>query len=160
MGMLVHNGRLLAGTLPLAEVYCHEGGGAWRKVTRLDLTPDVKYRRAWTAAEYQGRLFFSTLPSGKIFAYEAGKMLTWDKELPSGWQNVAAVRARDSLRLYVNGKQVAEGAAFDAADYDLSLERPFRIGFGANDYFRGKLRDVRLYRRALNASEISDLAQP
>src|SRR5205807_7672636 len=73
MGMLVHNGRLLAGTLPLADVYQYEGEDRWKKLTRLDQTPDVKYRRAWTAAEYQGRVFFSTLPSGRVFAFEAGK---------------------------------------------------------------------------------------
>ncbi len=160
MGMLVHNGRLLAGTLPLAEVYCYEGGEAWRKLARLDHTPDVKYRRAWTAAEFQGRLFFSTLPSGKIFSYQAGASATSDRELPSGWQHVAAVKAADRLQLYVNGARVAESDKFNAADYDLASEQPLRIGFGANDYFRGKLRDVRLYGRALSEAEISELAKP
>ncbi|MBC8117548.1 MAG: PQQ-like beta-propeller repeat protein, partial [Candidatus Saccharimonas sp.] len=56
MGMLVHNGRLMAGTLPLAEVYQFDGGNRWRRLTQLDTTPDVKYRRAWTMAEYQGQL--------------------------------------------------------------------------------------------------------
>src|SRR5690606_33002404 len=30
MGMVVHNGQLLAGTLPLAEVYIYEGDTTWR----------------------------------------------------------------------------------------------------------------------------------
>ena len=33
MGMLVHNGRLIAGTLPLAEVYEYDGESAWAKLT-------------------------------------------------------------------------------------------------------------------------------
>src|SRR5690606_33104255 len=66
MGMLVHNGRLIAGTLPLAEVYSYEGDTIWRKLTRLDHTPDVTYRRAWTMAEHNGKVYCSTLPSGKI----------------------------------------------------------------------------------------------
>ena len=159
MGMLVHNGRLLAGTLPLAEVYSHEGDGVWRKLARLDHTPDVKYRRAWTAAEFQGRLFFSALPSGKIFSYQAGACVTHDRELPSGWQHVAAIKSGDRLQLYVNGARVAESDKF-AADYDLSSDAPLKIGFGSNDYFRGRLRAVRLYDRALTASEIRELAKP
>ena len=50
MGMLVHNGRLVAGTLPWAEVYSYEGDQVWKRLARLDHTPDVKYRRAWTMA--------------------------------------------------------------------------------------------------------------
>lgn len=160
MGMLVHNGRLLAGTLPLAEVYEQEGDGVWRKLARLDPTPDVKYRRAWTAAEFQGRLYFSTLPSGKIFSYQAGICVTHDRELPSGWQHVVAIKSADRLQLYVNGARVAEIASFNAADYDLASDQPLRIGFGANDYFCGKLREVRLYERTLNPAEIGELAKP
>jgi hypothetical protein len=159
MGMLVHNGRLIAGTLPLAEVYSHEGSGIWRKLARLDNTPDVKYRRAWTAAEFQGRLFFSALPSGKIFSYQAGAVVTHDRELPSGWQHVAAIKSADRLRLYVNGLLAAESGQI-ADDYDLTSDAPLKIGFGSNDYFRGKLRDVRLYDRKLNPAEIAKLAKP
>ena len=159
MGMLVHNGRLLAGTLPLAEVYCHEGNGVWRKLARLDQTPEVKYRRAWAAAEFGGRLYFSTLPSGKIFSYQAGAMTSYDRELPGGWQHVAAVKSGGRLQLFVGGVRVAESDEFSGADFDLASSQPLRMGFGPNDYFRGKLRDVRLYERALNVAEIAELAR-
>ena len=159
MGMLVHNGRLMAGTLPLAEVYSLSGSG-WKRDTRLDLTPDVKYRRAWTAAEYQGRLFFSTLPSGHIYSFEAGRNVSWDHALASGWQHVAAIRAADRLKLAVSGKFVPESTAPRAADYDLTTDRPLRIGVGPNDYFRGRMRDVRFYRRALTAADLAELSKP
>ncbi|HVX61028.1 MAG TPA: LamG domain-containing protein, partial [Pirellulales bacterium] len=136
-----------------------EGDGVWRKLAQLDNTPEVTYRRAWTAAEFQGRLFFSTLPSGKIFSYQAGVSAMHDDELPSGWQHVAAIKSGDRLQLYVNGARVAESAPFKATDYDLASEQPLRIGFGANDYLRGKLRDVRIYERTLNAAEIRELAK-
>ena len=80
--------------------------------------------------------------------------------MPSGWQHVVAIKSDDRLQLYVNGARVAESASFNAADYDLASDQPLRIGFGANDYFCGKLRDVRLYERRLNPAEIGELAKP
>ena len=62
-------------------------------------------------------------------------------------------------RLFVDGRKVAESTAFDPADYDLTSRQPLRIGFGANDYFHGRLSDVRLYGRALNSGEIARLAK-
>jgi hypothetical protein len=160
MGMLVHNGRLTAGTLPLAEVYTYEGRSNWRRLTQLDSTPDVKYRRAWTMAEFNGQLYCGTLPSGKVFRYEAGKNAMWDQPLAAGWQHLAAVKKGDRLLLYVNGEQVAESATFDAADYDLDTDVPLKIGSGSNDVLKGRLSDVRIYQRALQPAEIRALAQP
>jgi hypothetical protein len=159
MGMLVRNGRLVAGTLPLAEVYSYEGGTRWQRLARLDVTPDVKYRRAWTMAEHEGRVYCSTLPSGKIFAFAAGRSVTWDHALPAGWRHVAAVKSGGRLELYVDGRQVARSAAFDPSEYDLTSDRPLRIGWGANDSFRGRLRDLRLYGRALTEAEVRELAR-
>lgn len=160
MGMVVHNGRLLAGTLPLAEVYQYEGETRWKKLSRLDLTPDVTYRRAWTAAEHQGRIYFSTLPSGHIHSFEAGKNVAWEHELPTGWHHVAAVKRAGQLELYLDGKRVAVSPPFEAGDYDLATGSPLRIGAGATDFFRGRLRDVRLYRRSLSEAEIVALGRP
>lgn len=159
MGMLVHNGRLMAGTLPLAEVYSYEGDTTWRRMTRLDMTPDVTYRRAWTMAEYQGGVFVSTLPSGRVHRFEAGKTASWDHEFPPGWHHVAAVKEAGKLRLFVDGRLVSESSAFDAADYDLSQDAPLRIALGSNDYFDGRMRELRLYGRALSPAEVGQLAQ-
>jgi outer membrane protein assembly factor BamB len=158
MGMLVHNGRLIAGTLPLAEVYAYEGDAGWRRLARLDHTPDVQYRRAWTMAEFQGRLFTSTLPSGHVYAFEAGASAMWDREFPAGWHHVAAVKSGGLLRLFVDGRAVAQSRRFDPAQYDLQTAAPLRIGFGANDYFCGRLAGVRWYGRALGDAEIKRLA--
>ncbi|MFO0844330.1 MAG: LamG-like jellyroll fold domain-containing protein [Gemmataceae bacterium] len=157
MGMLVHNGQLYAGTLPLAEVYRYDGGQSWAKVGRLDKTPAVRYRRAWTMAQYKGRLYCSTLPSGHIHSLEAGPCVTYDRELAPGWRHVAAVKHGGRLRLFVDGKPVAESAAFDPAKFDVSCDEPLLIGAGTGDYFRGDLSDVRLYRRALSAEEVGRL---
>lgn len=160
MGMLVHNGRLIAGTLPLAEVYQFDGGNKWLRLAQLDATPEVKYRRAWTMAEFQGRLFCSTLPSGRVHACEVGKVVTWDEEFPTGWHHVAAVKSKGKLMLFVDGKLKSSSTDFDSEDFDLTTERPLRIGTGQNDHFRGRIHDVRLYRRALTTDEVANLARP
>lgn len=160
MGMLVHNGQLYAGTLPLAEVYRYDGGQKWTRTAQLDRTPDVKYRRAWTMAQYRGRLFCSTLPSGHIHSLEAGPCVTHDRELAPGWHHVAAVRRGGVLQLYCDGQVVAESARFDPAKYNLTANESLVIGAGSGDSFSGSLADVRLFRRALSAEEIGRLLKP
>ena len=147
MGVAVYNGKLYAGTLPLGAVFRYDGPNRWTLTGQLDTTPDVTYRRVWSMAVYQGRLFAGTLPSGHVFSLEAGKCATYDRELAPGWRHVAAVKAGGPLKLYVDGQCVATSSQFDPAEYDLSNPSPLRIGFGQHDYFNGRMRDLRLYRR-------------
>lgn len=158
MPLLVYNGKMYGGTLPQAEIYRYDGLNAWSKIGKVDHTPDVKYRRAWSMAVYQGRLFIGALPSGRVLSFEAGRNATWDKALPTGWHHVAAVRDADHLQLYVDGKQVSHSAALKPDDFDLTNDRPLQIGMGAQDHFRGNLADVRLYRGALSAEDVKELA--
>jgi len=159
MGMLVHNGHLYAGSLPLAEVYRHDGGQSWTRTAQLDKTPDVKYRRAWTMAQHGGRLFCSTLPSGRVYSLTAGACVTHDRELPAGWQHVAAVRRGGVLRLYVGGKLATESVRFDPARFDLTNGESLVIGAGAGANYRGAIRDVRLYAGALGDGEVTRLVR-
>ncbi len=158
MGMVVHNGRLIAGTLPLAGVHSYEGNATWKQLALLDLTPEVRYRRAWTMAEHDGQVFCSTLPSGKIFAFTAGRQAAWGHSLPSGWHHLAALKSARGLTLFVDGKEVARTPDFDAAGYNLDTDAPLRIGAGANGPFHGRLADLRIYRRLIEAREIGQLA--
>lgn len=160
MAMMTYNGQMLGGTLPLAEVYVYEGDTLWTRMDQLDRTPDVKYRRAWTMAEHDGKVFCSTLPSGKIFSYESGKVVAAPESLEPGWQHVAAIKTATSLRLYLNGRLVAEKQIPASMSFDLNTDAPLRIGFGSYDYFNGMLKDVRLYDRALSEKEIRLLAHP
>lgn len=157
MGMAAYNGKMYAGTLPLAEVYRYDDNDTWNKVGRVDLTPDVKYRRAWSMAVYDGKLFVGTLPSGHVWSMEAGKAATHDRELPSGWVHLAAVKAEDNLQLYVNGKLAATSSEFRADDFNLNNTQPLKIGFGPHDYFNGSLSDLKIHDHALTASEVADL---
>jgi hypothetical protein len=154
MGMAVYNGKLYAGTLPFADVYRYEGGDKWVSTGRLDNTPDVRYRRAWSMAVFDGKLFCGVLPSGHVLSLEAGKSATYDRALSAGWHHVAAVKSSDRLRLYVDGKRVAESSEFNPVDYDLSNNGPLKIGFGQHDYFNGQLKDVRIYNRELSPQDV------
>jgi hypothetical protein len=60
------------------------------------------------------------------------------------------------LELFVDGDLAARSTAFAATDYDLTVTRPLRIGFGAHDYFRGRLVNIRLYQGALSPTAIRD----
>jgi hypothetical protein len=155
MGMMVYNGKLYAGTLPLAEVHRYDGEDGWVSTGQLDTTPDVKYRRAWAMAVYQGRLFCTTLPSGNVLSLEAGKNVTHDHALSAGWHHLTAVRANGTLRLYVDGDLVGESGPFSAADYELTTDEPLRIGNGEIGPFSGSLRDVRLYDRGLSDTQVA-----
>jgi dienelactone hydrolase len=159
MGMAVHNGRLMAGTLPLGEVYGYEGDANWKKLARLDLTPEVKYRRVWTMAEHDGQLFASTLPSGKIFAFSAGQQAAWGHSLSPGWHHIAAVKSANRLTLFVDGELVAQTPPFEAAGYQVDADQPLRLGTGENGPLNAALADVRIYRQALQPAEIEALTQ-
>jgi hypothetical protein len=141
MGMLVHNGVFYAGSLPRAEVYRYDSGIArWQVLKQLDDTPDVKYRRLWTMATYQGRLFCTTLPSGKVWSMSAGRLVTCDHALLPGWHNIVAERSAGKLRLFVDGQRVAEAedGQLDLATDGLDLQ----IGDGPRGRFVGEMKNV------------------
>ncbi len=130
MAVAVYNGMFYVGTLPLAKVFRYDGADTWTDLGQLDNTPDVKYRRAWSMAVFQGRLFCGTLPSGHVFSREAGKCVTYDHELPAGWRHIAAIRRKDRLELFIDGRRVARSSAFDPAGFQ-PCHRP-----AAEDRFR------------------------
>ncbi len=160
MAVSVYNGKFYAGTLPFANVYRYDGNSQWTDTGRLDVTPDVRYRRAWSMAVFNGKLYCGVLPSGHVHSLEAGKAVTFDKQLRSGWRHLAAVRAKDKLRLFVDGELVSESTAFDGSAFQLQPEQPLKIGFGQHDYFNGRMKDVRIYNRALSVKRIAQLSEP
>jgi hypothetical protein len=95
---------------------------------------------------------------GRVFSMEAGKCVSYDKDLGPGWKHLVALRQGGRLKLYVDGKLVARSSSFDEAAYDLSTDQPLRIGFGQTDYFAGRIAEVRIYNKALSTSRIRELA--
>jgi len=158
MAMALYNAKIYFGTLPMANVWRLDDND-YAYIGNIDNSPEVYLRRVWSMAVYQGKLFAGTLPSGKVLSYEAGRMATSDMALPPGRHHIAAVRDGDMLRLYVDGKLAAQSSSFDSSEFDLNTEQPLKIGFGAHQYFKGTMSDLRLYRGALQADEIQQLSQ-
>ena len=160
MGMALYNGQVYAGTLPMGDVYRYGGKRAWAFTGSLERSHGFQLRRAWSMAVHGGRLYCGTLPSGRVYSLQAGAMATWDRRFPDGWHHVAAARRFGSLELYVDGQLVSRSQPFEPTDFDLTCGRPLLIGSGEHDAFCGRLRDVRLYDRALGAGEVAALGQP
>jgi len=154
MGLAVHNGSLFGGTLPSAKVYRYLGEHKWLATGKTDPTPDVKYRRAWSMAEFQGRLFCGTLPSGQVFSYQSGLLCTIDKPVGPGWHHLVAVRDRASLKLFLDGRLAGETKSEWAGQINLKPNATLKIGHGVYDHYRGRLRDVSINRGGTDADAI------
>ena len=89
-----------------------------------------------------------------MHSLEAGKAVSYDRQLEPGWRHLAAVRAGNKLRLFIDGELVSETDAFKGDAFKLDSEGPLKIGFGQHDYFNGRMKDVRIYDRALDAKRI------
>jgi hypothetical protein len=102
-------------------------------------------------------LYVGTLPSGHVFAIEAGKSVTDDHELAPGWKHIVVSRDNNRLKLYVDGQLKSTSTAFSPKDFNISNGEDLKIGFGTHDYFLGKMRDVRIYNRAMDQAAIKQL---
>jgi hypothetical protein len=73
------------------------------------------------------------------------------------WSHLAATFNGSQLVLYVNGQQVGLATASGSV---VTSQSPLRIGGNTiwGEYFNGRIDEVRLYRNALAATEISQLA--
>jgi hypothetical protein len=156
MGCAHYNGKAYWGSLPMANVYRMEEG-RFDIVGNLDAAP-IAMKRVWAMATCEGRLFAGTLPGGRVWSIEAGKVATCDETFPAGWRHVAAVRTGGVLRLYMDGELVGNSTRFHSPGLDISNETPLRVGFGAYEHFNGLMSDVRVYGRALDPREVQQLA--
>ena len=181
--LTVYNGKLYAGAIPRGEVSRYDDERGWTSLRKFFSPPGWEpgpptdpvrqeinnWTRITSLTVYQGRMFASLgsctsaaqdAPAGvrgSVHSLKAGECVSYDEDLGSGWRQITAQRRGGELRLYVQGKLVAKSAPFRSADYDLSTDQPLRIGSGEQDFFTGRIREVRLHRRALTEPEIQSL---
>lgn len=182
--LTVYNGKLYAGAIPRGEVSRYDDGRGWTSLRKFFSPPGWEpgpptdpvraeinnWTRVTSLTVYQGELFASIgsctssildAPAGvrgSVYSLKAGECVSYDRDLGPGWKQIVAQRHDNELRLYVDGRLVARSKPFRKQDYDLSIDQSLRIGFGEQDYFSGKICEVRLYHRALTELEISSLS--
>ncbi len=160
MPMALFNGKLYAGTLPLAQIYRFEEEMGWRLIDRLDHT-DTEYRRACAMAVGGGYLYCGAAPSGRIYRMSAGRVASAVEPWAEGWHDVAAIRRGHRLELYVDGMKVAEHEEPRPwrveEPFNLSTTAPLVVGDGPAGKWQGDIGNISLYRRALSAGEIEAL---
>ena len=173
-GLVVYNGKLYGGSIPRSEVFRYDEGTDWKSVGRFLNPADYQFNdpkewaRVTSLTTFQGKLFASMgsctsshldAPAdfrGKVFCTQAGQCLSYEKNIGYGWKHVSVIRHRDRLELFIEGRKVAETTAFPS--FNITNNQPLRIAFGESDYFNGKIREVRIYRRTLKLPEITQLA--
>jgi Concanavalin A-like lectin/glucanases superfamily len=100
-------------------------------------------------------------PRGQVFLANNEQDAVGTAALPlDAWTHLASTYDGATLRLYVNGTQVATRAISGAL---AATTGALRLGGNAiwAEYFAGQIDDVRLYERALSAAEIqNDMAAP
>ncbi|QEH33312.1 Planctomycete cytochrome C [Aquisphaera giovannonii] len=90
--------------------------------------------------------------------------VTSKQPIPKGsWSHVFVVHdgsgKASGLKLWVNGRAVEVDVESDALKDSIVNDQPLRIGRRSTSApFKGEIADVRLYRRALSADELRDLA--
>ena len=181
--LTVYNGMLYAGAIPRGEVFRYDDDGRWTSIHRFFSPPGWdpgpptapvreevnNWTRVTSLTVHSGKLFASIgsctssvqdAPAdvrGSVFSYTAGRCVSYDDDLGPGWRHLVAVRRGDRLQLSVDGRLVATSASFDPDRYDLTTGGALKIGFGEQDFFTGRIREVRLYRRAIDEDEIAAL---
>jgi hypothetical protein len=182
IGLTVYNGSLYAGAIPRAEVFRFDGDHRWTSLRRLFDPPNFApvgvgsgakavedWSRASSLAVFNGKLFVTTATCyrtyveaprpdeirGKVYSLKVGEGVGYDRALGPGWKHIVAVRAGNSLKLYIDGRLAASQK--NAKPLDISSEAPLQIGFGPQSHFAGQLRDIRLYNRALSIDEVQSL---
>lgn len=178
--LTVYNGKLYAGAIPRGEVSRYDDEAGWTSLRKFFSPPGWEpgpptapvreeinnWTRVTSLTVFQGRMFASIgsctsaaqdAPPGirgSVHSIQAGRCVSYDKDVGAGWQHVAAMRQSGELRLYVNGRLVSRSEPFQSDDYDLSVVQPLKIGTGEQDFFTGRIRQVRLYRRPLSDAEV------
>jgi hypothetical protein len=89
--------------------------------------------------------------------YGTGRMIDYPQTFLNTWEHYVMVtsKSKDSMLVYRNGILLRAEQTSDAVDDTL---RALRIGSGDNgNYFSGILDDIRIYRKAVTASEVQQL---
>ena len=117
----------------------------------------------YSGADVPGLRFYVATDAG-LFVSPTASNTMWDE----AWHMTAGTYDGSTVRFYVDGHEVGSGtAASGAINYALAANNSFTVGNYAdppecleNTNFNGEVDEVRVYSRALTATEIGRLADP
>lgn len=122
---------------------------SWRTIMIKEDTNDLAYVLYANTDENR--------PGGYVKSGGTTNFLTGGSPPPlNTWTHLALTRDATTLKLFVNGVQVATGPAGGAMN---NTVRPLKIGGNAiwSEWFQGLIDEVRIYDKALTAAEIQTL---
>jgi len=116
-------------------------------------------------------IFWVSPTGGRVRADKSGGVLGVDGDPTGGlfvfpesnrpgkdWFHVVWVLEEKSSKIYLNGEQTAEITATGSnVGYHQAETGRWDHRFGARDYFKGAMDDIRIYNRALSAKEVEAL---
>ncbi|MEM9345867.1 MAG: Ig-like domain-containing protein [Planctomycetota bacterium] len=129
---------------------------------KLDELPDPSATRVILSQQDSsgiGRTWLMVYPDGKLGSYLGDAHTVSSTTIQVGvWQHVAVTHDGSTLRLYLDGQQVAgANRNLESAEGRLILGAHKSTASG---FFHGAMDDARVYDRALSASEIEAMVNP
>lgn len=90
---------------------------------------------------------------------DLGMRVETEKPLPQGAHLIHAtydgMRKPSGIHIYVDGQEQELKILFNELSWPMESKEPFRIGSGGGKRFKGEIKDVAVWRRALTAEEVS-----
>ena len=94
---------------------------------------------------------------GRVFSMQAGQVVSHEHDIGGEWTHVAAIRRGRKCELHINGKLTSSSDLGAEALFNLNNDSPMWLGFGAQNFFHGAIKDVQLYQGALGTEELAKL---
>ena len=132
-----------------AWVYPSSAASSWRTVMLKENTGDLVYALYGSSD--------TSVPQGMRVVSGVTKSASGTAALPvNTWTNLAVTYDGANLRMYVNGVQTGTVAATGSM---ANSTLPLRIGGNAiwGEYFAGRIDEVRVFNRALSATEVTTM---
>jgi hypothetical protein len=128
----------------------------WNTVVSREI--DSTWSEYICLAVFKNRALFSVDPDGKRYINTSDTITVTVNE----WIHLAGTYDNETLKLYKNGSLVSKASCKGPVFFD--DKNPLLIGGNSNDMnktlvdcFRGVIDEVRIYKKALSAEEISEL---
>lgn len=126
--------------------------------SKMDVKAAYRGFDFWYQGQNVGTHIINTWPKNAMKVYSTSKVPL------NKWSHVTVTydgsRRPEGVKVYLNGNLSKNKIEQKGLKATIETKAPFRVGSrGGNSYFNGELDDLRIYERALSATEISRLGQ-